>query len=125
MVAQKVEPAVGVLLFVLLLEVGRLLASLIQEELRQPEVAFFSGSSIELHQPKLDLFVARLTVALAGPEYGVNVVGVPDRDIEQRAFPGGFKMRGGGFKRDRPCTFRDRRRGTSSGPEGTPVGSRC
>src|SRR5687768_12329539 len=69
-------------------EVMRLLSSLIDEILRQLEVAFFSGCPIQFHERQFNCWMAAVTALLAfvSPKQSVDMVGIATDHIQQFAF---------------------------------------
>ena len=74
------------------------MSALVEEELRELQVAAFSGGAVQLRQSKLDLLVTGLALAFAGTEGRVDMVGILDRYVEEGPFARGFVMGDGGFK---------------------------
>ena len=66
------------------------LAALVQEELRQFQVATLPGGAVQLGQADFDLLVARHVAQLAGPEHAVDQFRAANRHLQKGALAGGL-----------------------------------
>ena len=66
------------------------LPALVEEKLRQAQIAFVAGDAIQAYQADLDFLMPGHIAQLVRPENGVNQIGILYRDIEEAARAGRF-----------------------------------
>ena len=70
----------------------RILSALIQKMATQLQCVFITGHPVQLHESKFDLRMTRHSGIALHDEVVINMLHVPDHDIEKSAFAGRLKV---------------------------------